>query len=76
MRIEGRGYALFPVKIFQTKFSQQNTEVYVKGWCEIVSREMQRRVRVQCHGGAQTLPMREEPGKSAKVSAAYGPEIN
>ena len=57
MRIEGRDYALFPVNIFEGKISQQNTEVYAKGWCEIVSREMQRRVRVQCCGGAQTLPM-------------------
>lgn len=76
MKIEGRGYALFPVKIFEAKFSQQNTEFYAKGSREIVSREMQKRVREQCWGGVQTLPMWGESGKSARASTAYDPEIN
>lgn len=72
----------FLLMIFEGKFSQQSTKVDAKGWCEMVSREIQRRLRVQCCGGAQNLPMNEEPGKpaetrpSAKASAAYVLVIN
>jgi len=73
--MERRGCALFPVKIFEGKSSQQNTKVYAEGWCEMVAREMHRRVRVQCCGVCRPCPC-EGTGKSARASAAYGPEIN
>lgn len=56
--MEGRGYALYPVKIFEGKVSQQNTAVFAEGWCESVPREVQRRVRVSLWGGADPVPVR------------------
>lgn len=69
--MEERGCALYPVKIFEGEVSQQNTEDFAEGWCETVPREMQRRVRVSCWGGADPVPVR-----STRKSAAHDAEIN
>lgn len=51
----GERLCTFPVKIFEGKFSWQNTQVTLRGWCEVVSKETRRRVRTRCWG--QHSPM-------------------